>query len=144
MTEIQRIRKAINWLLYKGVAENDRELSEIMGYTKSSFSQIVNGRVPLSDKFAKKLCRLDENINEVWIMTGEGDMFKREPENNPNSENSVTIPKDVWAVLQQQAASLASKDKQVDELMSLLREQIAINKKAVARQEDNAASADAV
>ena len=75
MTEIQRIRKAINWLLYKGVAENDRELSEIIGYTKSSFSQIVNGRVPLSDKFAKKLCRLDENINEVWILTGEGEMF---------------------------------------------------------------------
>ena len=128
MTEIQRIRKAINCLLYKGLAENDRELSEIMGYTKSSFSQIVNGRVPLSDKFAKKLCRLDENINEVWIMTGEGDMFKREPENN----------------LQQQAASLASKDKQIDELMSLLKEQIAENKKAVARQEDNAASAAAV
>lgn len=86
MTEIQRIRKAINWLLYKGVAENDRELSEIMGYTKSSFSQIVNGRVPLSDKFAKKLCRLDENINEVWILTGEGEMFKNEPETNLNSE----------------------------------------------------------
>lgn len=144
MTEIQRIRKAINWLLYKGVAENDRELSEIMGYTKSSFSQIVNGRVPLSDKFAKKLCRLDDNINEVWIMTGEGDMFKREPENNLNSENGVTIQKDVWAVLQQQAASLASKDKQIDELMSLLKEQIAETKKAVARQGDNAASAAAV
>lgn len=77
-------------------------------------------------------------------MTGEGDMFKREPENNLNSENSVTIPKDVWAVLQQQAASLASKDKQVDELMNLLKEQIAINKKAVARQGDNADSAAAV
>ena len=99
MTEIQRIRKAINWLLYKGVAENDRELSEIMGYTKSSFSQIVNGRVPLSDKFAKKLCRLDENINEVWILTGEGEMFKNEPGTNLNSENGVTIQKDVWAVL---------------------------------------------
>lgn len=144
MTEIQRIRKAINWLLYQGVAENDRELSEIMGYTKSSFSQIVNGRVPLSDKFAKKLCRLDENINEVWIMTGEGDMFKRKPESNLNSENSVTIQKDVWAVLQQQAASLASKDKQIDELMSLLKEQIAANKKVRVRQEDNATSAAAV
>lgn len=144
MTEIQRIRKAINWLLYQGVAENDRELSEIMGYTKSSFSQIVNGHVPLSDKFAKRLCRLDENINEVWIMTGEGDMFKRKPESNLNSENSVTIQKDVWAVLQQQAASLASKDKQIDELMSLLKEQIAANKKVVARQEDNATSAAAV
>lgn len=144
MTEIQRIRKAINWLLYQGVAENDRELSEIMGYTKSSFSQIVNGRVPLSDKFAKKLCRLDENINEVWIMTGEGDMFKRKSGSNLNSENSMTIQKDVWAVLQQQAASLASKDKQIDELMSLLKEQIAANKKMVARQEDNATSAAAV
>lgn len=75
MTEIQRIRKAINWLLYKGVAENDRELSEIMGYTKSSFSQIVNGRVPLSDKFAKKLCRLDENINDTGKITFQHSTF---------------------------------------------------------------------
>lgn len=141
MNEVQRIRKAINWLLFKGVAENDRELAEILGYTKSSFSQIVNGRVPLSDKFVKKLCRFDENINEVWILTGEGEMFKSGSESNLNSENSVTIQKDVWNVLQQQAASLASKDKQIDELMSLLKEQIAANKKAAVRQEDDAASA---
>lgn len=141
MNTVQRIRKAINWLLFKGVAENDRELAEILGYTKSSFSQIVNGRVPLSDKFVKKLCRFDENINEVWILTGEGEMFKSGSETNLNSENSVTIQKDVWNVLQQQAASLASKDKQIDELMSLLKEQIAANKKAAVRQEDDAASA---
>lgn len=144
MNEVQRIRKAINWLLFKGVAENDRELAEILGYTKSSFSQIVNGRVPLSDKFVKKLCRFDENINEVWILTGEGEMFKSGSESNLNSENSVTIQKDVWNVLQQQAASLASKDKQIDELMSLLKEQIAANKKAAVRQEDDAASVAAV
>lgn len=144
MDEVQRIRKAINWLLFKGVAENDRELSELLGYTKSSFSQIVNGRVPLSDKFVKKLCRYDENINEVWILTGEGEMFKSGAESNLNSENSVTIQKDVWNVLQQQAASLASKDKQIDELMSLLKEQIAAYKKAAVRQGDAAASAAAV
>lgn len=144
MNEVQRIRKAINWLLFKGVAENDRELAEILGYTKSSFSQIVNGRVPLSDKFVKKLCRFDENINEVWILTGEGEMFKSGSETNLNSENSVTIQKDVWNVIQQQAASLASKDKQIDELMSLLKQQIADNKKAAVRQEDDATSAAAV
>ena len=144
MNEIQRIRKAINWLLFKGVAENDRELAEKLDYTKSSFSQIVNGRVPLSEKFVKKLCRLDKNINEVWILTGDGEMFKSEKESNLNSENVVTIQKDVWNVLQQQAASLASKDKQIDELMSLLKEQIADNKKAIARQEDDVASAAAV
>lgn len=140
MTDVQRVRKAINWLLFKGAAENDRELSETLGYTKSSFSQIVNGRVPLSEKFVRKLCRLDENINEVWIMTGEGCMFKTTPENYPNSKNGVAIPNDVWTVIQQQAASLASRDRQIDELMGLLKSQIEENKKEVARQGNNATS----
>lgn len=71
-----RLRKAINWLIFQEVAENERALAELLGYTKSSFSQIVNGKVPLSDKFLKSLCALDENINDVWIRTGEGGLFK--------------------------------------------------------------------
>lgn len=138
MTEIKRIKKVINWLIFREVAENERALSEILGYTKSSFSQIVNGKVPLSEKFVKKLCQLDENINEVWVSKGEGEMFKA---NNLNSENSLSIPRDVWTVLQQQAASLAAKDKQVDDLMNLLKEQIESSKKINAPREDAATSA---
>ena len=44
-----------------------------LGYKKSSFSQIMTGRVPLSDRFLDKLCGLD-NLNKVWIKTGKGDM----------------------------------------------------------------------
>ena len=79
MTENQRIKKAINWLIFQGVAESEKELADLLGYTKSSFSQIVNGKVPLSEKFVKKLCGLDENINEVWILRGEGELFKNSP-----------------------------------------------------------------
>lgn len=71
----KRLRKVINWLIYQEIAENDSALAELLGYKKSSFSQIVNGAVPLSDKFIERLCSLDENINDVWIKTGEGDMF---------------------------------------------------------------------
>lgn len=74
----QRLRKAINWLIFQDVAVNERALAELLGYTKSSFSQIVNGKVPLSDKFVKSLCSLDDNINEVWIKTGEGQLFKKD------------------------------------------------------------------
>lgn len=74
----QRLRKAINWLIFQDVAVNERALAELLGYTKSSFSQIVNGKVPLSDKFVKALCSLDDNINEVWIKTGEGQLFKKD------------------------------------------------------------------
>lgn len=73
---LRRIKKAVNWLIYCEIAENEKELAERLGYTKSSFSQIVNGRVPLSDKFIKNLCSLDGNINDVWIKSGTGEMFR--------------------------------------------------------------------
>ena len=75
MTETQRVKKVINWLVFMEYAENERELAEKLGYTKSSFSQIVNGKVPLSERFVQKLASVDRNINEVWIMTGEGNML---------------------------------------------------------------------
>ena len=52
-----RLKKVINWLIFQEIAENERALADLLGYTKSSFSQIVNGKVPLSDKFIKKSVR---------------------------------------------------------------------------------------
>ena len=140
MNELQRVKKVINWLIFQDIAENERDLSEKLGYTKSSFSQIVNGKVPLSDKFVKKLCSLDENINEVWIQSGAGSMFK----NNPNSESQVSIPEAAWNIIQQQTASLAARDRQIDELIGMLKDQINEYKKAAARLDDSATSAAAV
>lgn len=137
MTDIQRIKKVINWLVFQEVAENDRALSELLGYTKSSFSQIINGRVPISDKFVKKLCSLDENINEVWVLREEGTMFK----NIPNGLQTVEISQDAWTVIKLQSESLAARDRQIDELVGLLREQVSENKKIVAQTKDNASAA---
>jgi len=118
-------------------AENERELAEKLGYTKSSFSQIVNGKVPLSERFVQKLASVDRNINEVWIMTGEGNML-----NSVEAGTSVvTIPANVWEVIQTQAESLKSKDKQIDELVALLKQQIAEGKKMPAQQGGNVTSA---
>ena len=136
MTETQRIKKVINWLVFMEYAENERELAEKLGYTKSSFSQIVNGKVPLSERFVQKLASVDRNINEVWIMTGEGNML-----NSVEAGTSVvTIPANVWEVIQTQAESLKSKDK-IDELVALLKQQIAEGKKMPAQQGGNVTSA---
>ena len=137
MTETQRVKKVINWLVFMEYAENERELAEKLGYTKSSFPQIVNGKVPLSERFVQKLASVDRNINEVWIMTGEGNML-----NSVEAGTSVvTIPANVWEVIQTQAESLKSKDKQIDELVALLKQQIAEGKKMPAQQGGNATSA---
>lgn len=137
MTELQRVRKVINWLIFMEFAENEREIAEKFGYTKSSFSQIINGKVPLSDKFLKKLCSANENINEVWVSSGEGEMLK----NSEQNTGVITVPINVWEVIKNQADSLKIRDKQIDELVSLLKEQLAEAKKTVAQQESDATSA---
>ncbi|MDR3272327.1 MAG: helix-turn-helix transcriptional regulator [Flavobacteriaceae bacterium] len=137
MTELQRIKKVVNWLIFIEFADSDKDLAEKLGYTKSSFSQIINGKVPLAEKFIKKLCSTDENINEVWITEGKGSMLKEEY----NLGSQITIHKEVLDVLKAQSESLKSKDKQIDELLSLLKIQISKTKKTDARRGENVSSA---
>lgn len=134
----KRLKKVVNWLIFQEVAENERALAELLGYTKSSFSQIMNGKVPLSDKFVKKLCRLDENINEVWVLTGEEEMFLN---SNPISEETVSVRADAWAVIRQQAESLSARDRQIDALITMLQDELTEKKKMNVRQADDATSA---
>lgn len=141
METTKRIKKVINWLIYQEVAESETELSRRLGYQKSSFSQIVNGKVPLSEKFVRKLCSLDENINDVWILTGEGEMLKSASDDNLNRQSDITIPRSVWSVIETQAASLSARDRQIDELISILRTQIEETKKTAVRRGDDATSA---
>ncbi|MFJ1429526.1 hypothetical protein ACILE2_01810 [Capnocytophaga canimorsus] len=83
MTDLQRIKKVIKWLIFSDFGDNEKEIAEILGYTKSFFSQILNGKVPISDKFVEKILQLDKNINKVWILTGEESMFKNEQKQLP-------------------------------------------------------------
>jgi SOS-response transcriptional repressor LexA len=77
MYDLQRIRKLINWCIFQEFGKNDAEIAAALGYTKSSLSQILRGKVPVSKNFVDKLCSLDENINKVWI-SGKGSMLKNE------------------------------------------------------------------
>ena len=138
----RRIKKVVNWLIFQEVVESETDLARTLGYQKSSFSQIVNGQVPLSEKFVKRLCALDENINDVWILTGDGNMLKTDSVDNPNGQNDeVSIPRSVWAVIEAQSASLTARDRQIDDLISLLRTQIIEKEKTVVRRDDAATSA---
>lgn len=138
----RRIKKVVNWLIFQEVVESETDLARTLGYQKSSFSQIVNGKVPLSEKFVKRLCALDENINDVWILTGDGNMLKTDSVDNPNGQNdAVSIPRSVWAVIEAQSASLTARDRQIDDLISLLRTQIIEKEKIVVRRDDAATSA---
>jgi transcriptional regulator with XRE-family HTH domain len=56
-----------------------RDLAAKLGYNVSSFSQIINGRVPISDKFIERFLNFATMIDEKWLLTGEGDMLTQSP-----------------------------------------------------------------
>ncbi|MBS7230188.1 hypothetical protein KHA90_04050 [Flavobacterium psychroterrae] len=96
MTKIQRVRKICKWLIFIDYADNDADLAKKLGYTKSSFSQIMNEKVPLSDKFVNTIVNSNENINIVWINDGKGDMLIDKSNGiMPFYENSIVKIKEV-------------------------------------------------
>ena len=73
------------------------------------------------------------DLNKSWLLTGEGEMLiptegktvATESIGNYGSvfksSGIVSIPAKVWEVIEKQADSLKSKDKQIDDLISLLK-----------------------
>lgn len=76
------------------------------------------------------------DLNTGWLLTGEGEMLKGdEVPKSTNAIKKVEVSEEAWDVIKKQADSLASKDRQMEELISLL-------KKANAHKEDDATCAD--
>lgn len=96
MTELDRIKLVVTFLINKGIAKSRKEIGQILGYTnESSFSQLLNGKVSIPKNFIKKLVALDESINQNWLMTGDGEMLK----NGGAEERSVAQSKPTESVL---------------------------------------------
>lgn len=65
------------FLIFSKSALDKRDLAQKLGYNVSSFSQIINGRVPVSDKFIERLLEFAPDINDQWLLLGEGDMLQK-------------------------------------------------------------------
>ena len=77
-----RVQDVILWLIEHKYTSSKRELAEQIGYSPSSISLILNGRVKVTPRFAKTLETFSNGrINSDWILTGNGNMV--DSENKP-------------------------------------------------------------
>ena len=70
-----RAREVMNWLKYK-LGEPQKAIASRMGYSPAFVASVLNGKVPLSDKFIRNLCSVHQSLNVEWVMTGECEMLK--------------------------------------------------------------------
>ena len=90
MDVYQRIKLAVKWLVGNGIAANQKEVGRLLGYkNESSFSQVINGKVPLPGGFVDRLCELSSVLNPYWILEEKGDMLKKDNEAIPLSSNCI-------------------------------------------------------
>jgi len=77
MSELERIKIAVKALISLGAATNQEGIGKLMGYSnKSSFSQVLNGKVALPKDFIDKLCKLDRRLVKVWIVNEVGSVLR--------------------------------------------------------------------
>jgi len=84
------------------------KFGEKIGIKKSSLSQIENGKVNVTDRVIKSICR-EFNVNEHWLLTGEGDMFLRLSRNDEIAAYVARIMKDEDAYYQQKMLAFLTK-----------------------------------
>ncbi|MBR1667816.1 MAG: hypothetical protein IJ693_05980 [Bacteroidaceae bacterium] len=66
-------------------------------------------------------------LNRAWLLLGEGTMTTLETDNSTLQNGCITIPAEAWAVIKQQAASLESRDNQINELIEMLKQQLPVH-----------------
>lgn len=108
-------------------------------------SQVLRERNGLSSKLLEQILEAYPEINRIWLLTGEGEMLKntssQKEEEVTAAENAaamITIPQSVWAVIENQAASLKArdeslkiKDEQMDRLITQIEESNSILKTTI-------------
>jgi len=75
MSDIQRLRKVIQWFIFNDVILNDYDLAVKLGYKHTYLSQVINGKAHLSEKFIDGLLALDKRINREWLVKGIGSIL---------------------------------------------------------------------
>jgi hypothetical protein len=76
MPDLHRIRKVIQWLIFNDIIVNDADLAQKLDYKPTYLSQLLNGKVAVSENFIEGLISLDPRLNRDWLVHGKGTILK--------------------------------------------------------------------
>ena len=85
----QRLKIVIAELRKRKKVYSQAEFAEIVGISRTQFSEIVTGKRKLSDKAIHKIITAIPDINVDWLRTGEGEMLKTQSANAENHSISI-------------------------------------------------------
>lgn len=138
----QRIKELIDILKI-----SQAEFSRKTGIDPGNLSRILTNKVTVGPITTNKII-LSFNVCRQWLERGEGEIFLSSSEKKiRDSEDTdyITIPKTILYIMEKQAASLETRDRQINRLIEIIDKKTGSNtqQEADAQQENNAGCVDA-
>jgi len=95
MDKIERFQQAYDYLYSSGAYHSKTDLANKLGRTRENVSGAYHGRSPFfNDSFLRAFCEKFPEINQEWLIYGNGEMIGNEQAAEPTEEYQA-IPK--WA-----------------------------------------------
>ena len=113
-----RMQRFAIYMSKKGL--NDNQVTRDCNLSVGLIGQARTGKSDLGSKTIDKILRVYQDLNKVWLLTGEGEMLNTSsvpPSAKLSSETSCVSESAICAKF---IALLEKKDEQIDRLLSLL------------------------
>lgn len=91
----QRLKEVVNYLKFNRRIFNDADLAKQLNKTRSYISEILSNKRSVTKKFCETFCSIYTEIDLHWLLTGEGEMLKKEdtaPHGMKPSDDGQGIP----------------------------------------------------
>jgi hypothetical protein len=95
-----RLNRSFNYLKLEGVVKTQIQLAQLLKYDKATVSHALGGSPKhLTPSFVTAFCKTFRQINENWILTGEGNMVHSQEETANNPElNLIPFYDDITTI----------------------------------------------
>lgn len=139
MEKTNRFKTLVLYLIGEGVINSQKELADKLDYPATTLSQIINGRIGTSEKFIARIKHLQPNLNENWLLTGEGEMLLSQgqtqhvsgtsniTQQNHHGNNTVSTDDRLLSILEEQGhqlttsqAQLTTAQEQITQLLTII------------------------
>ncbi len=134
--DLHEFRKVIEDAFSDVGITKQKDMAKYLGYSEAVFSTIMNGKYKITDSVLWKIqTKLGINILDKYNKYKEENLKKSE-----SNSDMMILPMSAWEVIQAQAKSLEIKDRQMDELIQVIKVQQKDTKKTAIK--DTASCAD--
>lgn len=84
----QRLRILVDELKRRRIIHSDADCARLAGIEKAELSRMMTGKRNVNQRSVDKLLSCFPEINETWLLTGEGEMLKN---SSSASDHSVSL-----------------------------------------------------